>query len=297
MESIWRQSLFVRHLVEGALEAGSLQKVRGVWQLRGGTAITSELASLLDTRIEQLPEDEAHTLQLLAFAEPLTLDTLSTLVGAETVERVERRGLIRVIENRATLDVRFTHPLYGEVIRRGLGRAAARRLKGELFHALEQQPIAGPAQRIRLAELALDSEVSAETKLFATAAQDAIALTNITLGERLARAAVTRGGGLVASERLARSLLWQGEAAECEQILSAFDPDDMSEIDLVRWGAARTTNLHWSMGDAERANEVLDLLHSRVTEPALLLVVRASHRRRGHFRTGSATPPPRRNEC
>jgi DNA-binding NarL/FixJ family response regulator len=274
---IWKASggnaLFVRHLVEGALDAGSLQKVRGVWQLRGGTAITSELASLLDTRIEQLPEDEAHTLQLLAFAEPLTLDTLSRLVGAETVERVERRGLIRVTENRANLDVRFTHPLYGEVIRRGLGRAAARRLKGELFEALRQQPISGPAQRIRLAELALDSEVSVDTKLFATAAQDAIVLTNITLGERLARAAVTRGGGLVASERLARSLLWQGEAAECEQILSAFDPDDMSELDLVLWGGARIANLHWSMGDAARANEVLELLESRVNEPALLLVV------------------------
>lgn len=274
---IWKASggnaLFVRHLVEGALDAGSLQKVRGVWQLRGGTAITSELASLLDTRIEQLPEDEAHTLQLLAFAEPLTLDTLSGLVGAETVERVERRGLIRVTENRASLDVRFTHPLYGEVIRRGLGRAAARRLKGELFEALQQQPISGPAQRIRLAELALDSEVSVDTKLFATAAQDAIVLTNITLGERLARAAVSRGGGLVASERLARSLLWQGEAAECEQILSAFDPDDMSELDLVLWGGARIANLHWAMGDAARANEVLELLESRVNEPALLLVV------------------------
>ncbi|MDT5050845.1 MAG: hypothetical protein QOG75_6764, partial [Mycobacterium sp.] len=198
-------ALFVRHLVEGALEAGALQQVRGVWQLRGGTAITSELASLLDTRIEQLPEDEAHILQLLAFAEPLALDTLSVLVGAETVERVEQRGLIRVIEDRTNLDVRFTHPLYGEVIRRGLGRAATRRLKGELFHALQQQPIAGPAQRIRLAELALDSDVTADTKLFAAAAQDAIALTNITLGERLARAAVSRGGGLVASERLARS--------------------------------------------------------------------------------------------
>ena len=159
---MWKASggnaLFVRHLVEGALEAGSLQKVRGVWQLRGGTAITSELASLLDTRIEQLPEDEAHTLQLLAFAEPLTLDTLSTLVGAETVERVERRGLIRVIENRATLDVRFTHPLYGEVIRRGLGRAAARRLTPGCS-CLGQRRFRSRATHTT-AELALDSEAA-----------------------------------------------------------------------------------------------------------------------------------------
>ncbi|MGO8937843.1 MAG: AAA family ATPase [Mycobacterium sp.] len=70
-------ALFVRHLVEGALEAGTLRQVRGVWQLRGGTAVTSELASLLDDRIERLPEEEAHVLRLLAFAEPLALDTLS----------------------------------------------------------------------------------------------------------------------------------------------------------------------------------------------------------------------------
>jgi len=34
-------ALFVRHLVEGALEAGTLRQVRGVWQLRGRTGWTS----------------------------------------------------------------------------------------------------------------------------------------------------------------------------------------------------------------------------------------------------------------
>ncbi|BBX46864.1 LuxR C-terminal-related transcriptional regulator [Mycobacterium cookii] len=266
-------ALYIRHLVEGALEAGTLRQVRGVWQLRGRTAVTSELASLLDARIEQLPEDEAHTLQLLAFAEPLSLDTLSTLVGPDTVEGVERRGLIRVVEDSHTLDVRFTHPLYGEVIRRGLGRAATRRLKGELFSAMHQQPVHAPAQRIRLAELALDSDSTADSELFAAAAHDAIALTNITLGERLARASVERGGGLVASELLARSLLWQGRAAEAEDVLNAFDPDSMNELELVRWGMARIANLHWSMGDAARADEVLHLLQRRVSHPALRLVV------------------------
>jgi DNA-binding NarL/FixJ family response regulator len=266
-------ALYIRHLVEGALEAGTLRQVRGVWQLRGRTAVTSELATLLDARIEQLPEDEAHTLQLLAFAEPLSLDALSMLVGADTVEGVERRGLIRVVEDAPGLNVRFAHPLYGEVIRRGLGRAATRRLKGELFSAMQKQPVHLPAHRIRLAELALDSDSAADTELFAAAAQDAIALTNITLGERLARAAVDLGGGLIAGELLARSLLWQGRAAEAEEILTAFDPDSMNELDLVRWGMARIANLHWSMGDAAAADEVLHLLQLQVSHPALRLVV------------------------
>jgi DNA-binding CsgD family transcriptional regulator len=106
-----------------------------------------------------------------------------------------------------------------------------------------------------------------------SAARDAIALTNVTLGERLARAAVTRGGGLVASELLARSLLWQGKSAEAEETLSAFDPGAMNELELVRWGLARIANLHWSMGDAEGADEVLNLLSDRVAQPGLKLVV------------------------
>ena len=39
--------LFVRHLVEGAVEAGLLRQVCGVWQLRGRTAVSAQLASLV----------------------------------------------------------------------------------------------------------------------------------------------------------------------------------------------------------------------------------------------------------
>ena len=106
--------------------------------------------------------------------------------------------------------MRFIHPLFGEVIRGRLGVAAARRLRGELVRVLLEQPIRGPAQRIRLAELMLDSDETPQTDLLVAAAQDAISLTNITLGERLARAAVIQGGGLMASELLARALMWQG---------------------------------------------------------------------------------------
>jgi DNA-binding CsgD family transcriptional regulator len=266
-------ALFVRHLVEGALEAGTLRQVRGVWQLRGRTAVTSELASLLDTRVESLPDDVLHILQLLTFCEPMDLDVLSGIVGADAVEEAENRGLIRVVEEHNSIDVRFNHPLFGEVIRRRLGMAASRRLRGEVVRALREQPLRGPTDRIRLAELTLDSDQPPDLELLISAARDAIALTNVTLGERLARAAVNRGGGLTASELLARSLLWQGNAAEAEEVLSAFDPDQMNELELVRWGLARIGNLQWSMGDAESADEVLELLRQRVTHDGLKLLV------------------------
>src|SRR5271166_6751418 len=164
-------ALFVRHLVEGALEAGTLRQVRGVWQLRGRTAVTSELASLLDGRIDQLPDDVLHLLRLLTFCEPLALDTLTSIVGHDPVEDAETRGLIRVAGEHQSGDVRFNHPLFGELIRRRLGMAAARRLRGELVRALRDQPLGTPGQRIRLAELTLDSDQAPEVKLLVTAAR------------------------------------------------------------------------------------------------------------------------------
>ena len=266
-------ALFVRHLVEGALEAGTLRQVRGVWQLRGRASVTSELASLLEARIEQLPDDVLHTLEVLTLCEQLDLDTLAGIVGAEAVEDAETRGLIRVAEEPHNVQVRFTHPLLGEVIRRRLGLAAARRVRGELVRALRKQPVLGPGQRIRLAELTLDSVEMPETALLVAAAQDAIALTDITLGARLAQAAVSHGGGLAASETLARALFWQGHAAACEETLSPFNPDAMTTEELLGWGGVRIPNLQWSIGDTEGAHQILQVLRDRVTDPAGRLFV------------------------
>ncbi|WP_256251140.1 helix-turn-helix transcriptional regulator [Mycobacterium malmoense] len=271
---MWRDSggnaLLLRQLVEGAVEAGTLRQVRGIWQLRGPAVVREELASLVDERIAQLPDDVARALGLLAFCEPLDLDTLIGLAGAGAVEQAERRGLIRITEGS---EVQFNQLLLSDVMRRRLGVAAARRLRGELVRALSAKPIRGPSERIRLAELTLDSDTSPTSEMLVEAADDAIALTNVTLGERLARAAVDRGGGLAAGELLARSLLWQGKSVEADLALSAYDPDTMDEAELLGWGVARMVNLQLSMGDTDAANGVLDLLHRRVRDPRLRPVV------------------------
>ncbi|MFX0574058.1 helix-turn-helix transcriptional regulator [Nocardia nepalensis] len=269
-ESSGGNALFLRHLVEGALEAGSLRQVNGVWQLRGRAAVTSELAALLEDRVEQLPDSVLRVLELLTFCEPIDLDVLAELAGEEAVEAAETRGLIRVIENTHQLIVRYNHPLFGEVIRRRLGIASARRLRGRLYSSLKERPINSAPDRIRLAELALDSDKSADLELFEAAAADAIGLANLPLGERFARAAVERRGGVEAADLLARALLWQGHRIEAERTLASFDPDQMNEVQLGRWGSTRVSNLFWAMGDAERADEVLAMLRAKVQHPKII---------------------------
>lgn len=277
-DAMWEASggnaLYLRHLVEGALEAGTLRQKRGVWQLRGRATITSELASLLEGRIEQLPPEVLRALQLLTFCEPIDLDTLADLAGEEAIEEAERRDLVRIVEDGPGLQVRYTHPLFSEVVRKRLGRAAARRLRGNLVEALRTQALTGPAARIRLAELALDSDQSLDPDLLVAAAKDAIGLANVPLGERLARTAIERGGGFEAAHLLARALLWQGRAAEAEELLVRFDPDQLDQRQLSRWGATRIANFLWASGDATKADEVLEAVRQRIDHPELALVVR-----------------------
>lgn len=271
-ESSGGNALFLRHLVEGATQAGSLRQVNGVWQLRGRAVVTSELAALLEDRVEQLPESVLRVLELLTFCEPVDLEVMAELAGEEAVEAAENGGMIRVVEDGAHLVVRYNHPLFGEVIRRRLGIATSRRLRGRLYSALERRRINSAADRIRLAELALDSDKSADLELFESAAEDAIGLANLPLGERFARAAVEHRGGVEAADLLARALLWQGHRIEAERTLASFDPAELDAVQLARWGSTRVSNLLWAMGDADRADEVLALVRARITQPKIALI-------------------------
>ncbi len=267
---MWQESggnaMYVRQLVEGALDAGTLREMRGVWQLRGRPAVTAELVALLGARIDQMSGDVVRALRLLTFCEPLDLSVMIQMVGDDAVEQAVANGLIRVVDAGGRCEVRFNHPLFAEVMRRRLGVAAARRVRGELVRALRANPIRGPAERIRLAELMRESDVAPDVELMVAAATDAIELTNVTLCEQLARTAVDCGGGLPATLLLSRSLAWQGRAAEAEQCLDVFNPDTMTEIELLWWGAARLINLQLSMGDADSAEEVLGLLPARASQ-------------------------------
>ncbi|MFD1815225.1 helix-turn-helix transcriptional regulator [Rhodococcus gannanensis] len=267
-------ALFLHHLVEGALEAGTLREQRGVWQLRGRAAITSELASLLEDRIDQLSPEVIRVLELLTFCQPLALGTLGDLAGEDAVEEAEQRGLVRIVEDGPKIEVHYSHPMFSEVVRRRVGRAAARRLRGNLVEALQATPPTTPSDRIRLAELALDSDQTPDIDLLLTASKDAIAFSNVPLGERLAKAAVDRDGGFRAANLLARSQLWQGRAADADAALARFDPDSLDESELVRWGATRVANLFWAAGDADAAHAVLDEVTQRVQSPIAVAVVR-----------------------
>jgi DNA-binding CsgD family transcriptional regulator len=275
-ESSGGNALFLRHLVEGAIDAGTLTKVNDVWQLRGATVVPSGLAALLESRLEQAGNDVINALKPLALCEPLDIDALTELAGEDAVDAAEVRGLIRIVHDGRQMNARFSHPLFGDVVRRRIGTASARKLRGRIARVLRDRQLDSAAGRIRMAQLYIDSDEAVETDLLIAATKDAIFLSNLPLGERIARAAFERGGGLQAAELLSRALLWQGHPVHADEILARFHPDNLNELQLVQWGIPRLSILFWSMGDVQRAHQVLALLRERVQHPSLKLVVEAT---------------------
>ncbi|ABM14842.1 response regulator receiver protein [Mycolicibacterium vanbaalenii PYR-1] len=275
-ESSGGNPLFLRHLVEGSIDAGTLRKVGDVWQLRGPTAVPSGLASLLQDRLDHAGPDVLNALRLLALCEPLDIHALTELAGDDAVDAAEACDLIRFQQDGTVLNARFSHPLVGDVVRDRIGHATERRLKGQLVELLRRRELSTAASRIRMAQLSIDSDQLLDIDLLISATKDAIYLFNMPLGQRLAKVAFDRTGSLEAAELLSRTLLWQGRPAAAEAILARFSPDDLDELQLVRWGTPRASHLFWAMGDVERAHEVISLVRERTTHPSLRLFVEAA---------------------
>ena len=275
-ESSGGNPLFLRHMVEGAIDAGTLSEVNGVWQLRGPTGVSSGLAALLEDRLDHAGADVVNALKLLALCEPLDIDTLCELAGDDAVDAAEMQGLIRIVHDGPDVNVRFGHPLYGDVLRRRIGTASARTLRGRIVRVLRGRELNAATSRIRMAQLCVDSDEGADPQLLVAAAKDAMFLSNLPLGERIARAAYELGGGVQEAELLSRALLWQGHPVQANEILAKFEPESLDELQLVQWGIPHLSILFWSMDDVARAGEVLALLRERVTHPSLKLVVAAT---------------------
>ncbi|MEV0354938.1 LuxR C-terminal-related transcriptional regulator [Nocardia sp. NPDC050697] len=278
-EVVWETSggnpLYLRTLVEGAVAAGGLSRVGGIWQLRGPAAVPSGLVELLDERLSHADEAVLDVLRMVALHEPFDLELLADLESPEAVDAAELAGLLRITGDHGAEAARFTHPLLGEVVRERIGRVSARRRRGRIVAALRGQPLDTAPARLRMARLCVDSDQPIDTGLLITAAKDAVALSDLPLGEKLARAAHERDGGLAAAELLCRALLWQGRARDAYAVLAGFDPGHLDELELVQWGFPVASLRFWATGDAAGAHRTLTLLLDRVRHPVLRLAVDA----------------------
>lgn len=257
--------LQLRQLVDGT-RGSRLRPVHDVWRWEGDAGIGPGLAEIVDARIGRLCADERLVLEILALGEPLGVALLETLADPAAIDRVEQRGLVTVEIDGRRVGCRLAHPLYGEVLRGRISVRRARRLRGALADAIKGTGAARAGDTLRRAVLVLDSDLTPDPSLFATAAREAIALHDLPLAARLARAAWEWGPQPDSGLALAQLLSWQGRAAEADAVLDGVDRLAEATADRAQATALRVANRHFTM---RRPDEAGRLLQSSPASPEL----------------------------
>jgi DNA-binding CsgD family transcriptional regulator/DNA polymerase III delta prime subunit len=275
--------LVLRGLLNAAHEDDVLVQNGGRWRLQGPLRVGADLNELAAARLETLAADEYEIVEIVAAAELLDWDILRPLCATDAVTRAEQRGAIQFIVNGSHTLTRLGHPIFGEVVRQRCGTARTRQLNTMLAQNLSaflrahaQQTIRSDIRsRIQLARFMMRSDMAPDLELIIDAAAAAVTMSNLALGEDLARFAFDRGGGLPAAIVLADAISWQGRGQEAEEVLAAFDPDGADELMTVRWGCLRAANLFFGCGQSAAARAVLTTVRDRVASEVVLSLVTA----------------------
>ena len=251
--------LYLRNIVESEVAEGRLVQHGGAWIWTGAPVMPPDLVELVETRIGGLPAAVSEVVDILAVAEPLDIDVLTTITSQAAVEDAETRGLI-ILQTRVGdgIAVRLAHPLYGEVRRTRAAKTRLRRLRGLIAQNLVIPDADEDVHSVvRRSALQLESDLPADPRLFTAAAQGAVSLADMALADRLAEAAIRAGAGAEAYFIRSWALAWINPR-EAEAVLAGIPSDHLTEEEQVLRAGYRFAGLLWGLADPDGAKLVLD---------------------------------------
>jgi DNA-binding CsgD family transcriptional regulator len=264
-------ALFLRELVVGAFDAGALRDVgSGLWRLTGTLSPSTRLGEVVGLRLGALSDDEREVVELVAVGEPVSLNDLVALVRAQSIDELERRGLIEVQLESRRRQVRMAHPLYGEVVRAGLPARRRQEIFGQLADALEARGANRREDVLRVAVWRLDAGGGGRPELLVAAARQAHAAHDISLGVRLSEAALADGGGSDAVQILGVGLDDLGEHERAEEVLRAGEETATDPRWRARLSIARADNLFRGLGRADDAEDIVRAAELRIVDDPVL---------------------------
>lgn len=220
--------LFARELIADALEAGELRQIHGVWRWAGGVGPATRIQEAIAGRLDGLTDPGRRFLELLSVGEPLDLSMAERMAGDGVLIELERRDLITLAGEGAP-SVRFSHPLFGEVVRTEMPSLLRRELNQQLARALRSEPELSPASLLKLAVLWQGSGELVDPVILAEAAQVANRLSDPPLAEELAVGSLKQQMTFLAQLELGWSLVRQARFDEATKLLSPLvgnEPDD-----------------------------------------------------------------------
>ncbi|KOV79148.1 LuxR family transcriptional regulator [Nocardia sp. NRRL S-836] len=250
--------LYLGELVLSGHAAGVLRAHDGSWSWHGPIELGGRLAELVRADLGDLEPVDLHALELLAHCEPVELDLPASLVRDETLDDLETRGLIRFTSSGNRTVVRLGHPLHGRFFRATCPPLRAQSHQRALAASLEAMGARRRDDLMRIAAWRLGGGAPLSLDLLTTAAEQAWAVRDVPLAERLCRAAAD-AGGLGRIGHVWGQVLRCGRAPDAAEVaLAEAMTGPLAPADLVRLGVVRSVNLHFGLGDVPAAAAVLD---------------------------------------
>jgi DNA-binding NarL/FixJ family response regulator len=261
--------LFLRELIQGALESGILKARYGIWRLSGSLASSARLRDLIEARVAGLDHEEKTALELMAIGEPLPLSVLESVVSVSAVERLEERSLLEAGADGLEPELRLAHPLYGELVRDTLPTVRRARLSRALADAVENAGEVTGSDVLRVAVWRLDGG-GGRPDFIANAARSAFRADDYRLAERLGRAGWEVWQRADAALVLGEALDLLGRAAEADGILAEALPHATTDQERTSLAVRRASLLFRTLDRAVDAQRVIEDATAVVRDPACL---------------------------
>jgi len=249
-------ALYLRELVIAALDSGVLANSSGLWRLTGPLAISPRLLELIDARLGVLADGERRALEFTAFGEPIEVTLLEALCGPESLDALERRGLVISAFDGHRLQARIAHPLYAEVLLRRLPATRTRAIKRSLADWVERAGVRRRDDALRCATWRLGGGGEVQADLMLAGAQAAYDRWDLPLAERLAAAARDAGSGFPAAHMIGLLAWLQGRSDEAERRLAPLVGVATDDLQRTILASTRMDNLYVGLGRLTEAMAV-----------------------------------------
>lgn len=233
--------------------------------ITGEVGLTAKLRNLVESRIGTLDAQTGQQLAMVAVCDPV--DVTLDIVDQVVIAALERSGLVTTLEEGDGIVARPAHPIYGEVVRAGLGALERDMLVDQLSTALLQHEDRRRGDSLRLVNWILDNGGRPDAALAATASREALWWHDIDRARELANLAVTDDPNfdhLFAAGEIARltgevdeGMAWWSRASELAD----------TDADIGKVAMAIAQVYAWFLGQPDDAVDVLEKAAARMADP------------------------------
>jgi len=266
--------MFLREVVLGAIDDGSLRYEGGLWRQTGPLRPSDRLVELMEARLAGLNQEQRAVLELLAFGEPIGRNELQSMADPRHADELERSGLLVSEMSGSRLQLRLAHPLYADVLRSRTPVMRALAVTRSLAEAVESTGARRREDTLRIATWRLDAGGASPTLLL-DAAHAARWSYDFDLAARLARAAVAAGAGFDGKLFAVQVAILRGLSADAEGDLKRLTAEAADDAQRGIVALTLLDHVAFNLARIEDALVLADRAMQDITDPEWRAAVEA----------------------